>query len=139
VLVAADGAVRASGLLDQDSGPARLAGAAWRLRVLARRGGHPTVVAADRVEAPEEPVGEVLRYLLDHRLATLESAWREGLIAALARRGRRVTKNQARRAIHASTLGRWHGPGYLPELPADALAELPAQVAGTLAALGADA
>jgi N4-bis(aminopropyl)spermidine synthase len=138
VLVAADTAVRASGLLDQESGPARLAGAAWRLRVLARRGGHPTVVAADRVGTPQEPVGEVLRYLLDHRLATLESAWREGLIAALARRGRRVTKNQARRAIQAGTLGRRHGPGYLPELPADALAELPAQVAGTLAALGAD-
>jgi hypothetical protein len=80
----------------------------------------------------------VLRYLLDHRLATLESAWREGLIATLARRGQRVTKNQARRAIHASPLGRWHGPSYLPELPADALAELPAAVARTLAALGAD-
>jgi hypothetical protein len=130
--------VRASGLLVHDSGPARLAGAAWRLRVLARRGGHPTVLAADRVVTPEEPAGEVLRYLLDHRLATLESAWREGLIAALARRGRRVTKNQARRAIQASTFGRWHGPGYLPELPADALSELPTQVARTLAALGGD-
>jgi hypothetical protein len=138
VLVAGDEAVRASGLLDPDSGPARLAGAAWRLRVLARRGGHPTVLAADRVEAPEEPVGEVLRYLLDHRLATLEGAWREALIATLARRGRQVTKNQARRAIHASPLGRWHGPSYLPELPADALAELPARVAGSLAVLGAD-
>ena len=138
VLVAGDQAVRASGLLDPDSGSTRLAGTAWRLRVLARRGGHPTVLAADRVEAPEEPVGQVLRYLLDHRLATLESAWREGLIATLARRGQRVTKNQARRAIHANPLGRWHGPSYLPELPADALAELPAAVARTLAALGAD-
>jgi N4-bis(aminopropyl)spermidine synthase len=137
VLVAGDEAVRASGLLDAGSGPTRLAGAAWRLRVLARRGGHPTVLAADRVEVPEEPVGQVLRYLVDHCHATVESAWREGLIAALARRGQRVTKNQARRAIQASLIGRWHGPSYLPELPADALAELPAEVARTLAALDA--
>jgi hypothetical protein len=79
----------------------------------------------------------VLRYLVDHCQATVESAWREGLIAALARRGQRVTKNQARRAIQASLIGRWHGPSYLPELPADALAELPAEVARTLAALDA--
>jgi N4-bis(aminopropyl)spermidine synthase len=139
VLVAADQAVRASGLLEDDDAPSRrLAGAAWRLQVLARRGGHPTVLAADRVDAPDEPVGQVLRHLLDHRLATLESAWREGLIACLAGRGRQLTKNQARQAIQASLFGRWHGPSYLPELPADALARLPAEVARTLAILGLD-
>jgi hypothetical protein len=134
LLVAPDQAVRASGLLDRDTPTHRLVASAWRLRVLRER---PTVLAAERAEPPEEPVGQVLRHLVDHRMATLEGAWREGLITCLAARGTRLTKNQARQAIRSSAFGRRHGPSFLSELPADALAELPAEVARTLAALGA--
>jgi len=134
LLVAPDQAVRASGLLDRDTPTHRLVASAWRLRVLRQR---PTVLAAERAEPPEEPVGQVLRHLVDHRMATLEGAWREGLITCLAARGRRLTKNQARQAIRSGAFGRRHGPSFLSELPADALAELPAEVARTLAALGA--
>jgi hypothetical protein len=69
-------------------------------------------------------------------MATLEGAWREALIACLARRGTRLTKNQVRQAIRSGALVHSYGPSFLPELPADALAELPAEVARTLAALG---
>jgi hypothetical protein len=137
LLVAPAAAVRDGGLLDRDAPVGRLLAPAWRLQVLGR-GRQVSVLAAERAERPEEPVGEVLRYLVDHRAATLEGAWREGLIACLARRGVPVTKNQARRAIRSGAFGRSHGPSFLPELPADALAELPAEVARTLAALGSE-
>jgi len=137
LLVAAAAAVRDAGLLDPDLPVGQLVASAWRVRAT-NQGRGPAVLAAERAEPPDEPVGEVLRYLVDHRAATLEGAWREGLIAGLARRGVRVSKNQARRAIRSRAFGRWHGPSFLPELPADALAELPAEVARTLAALGAD-
>ncbi|HEX6675955.1 MAG TPA: bis-aminopropyl spermidine synthase family protein [Actinomycetes bacterium] len=138
LLVAAAGAVRDAGLLDPDTPVGQLVASAWRVEVvtggLRNRG--PAVLAAERAEAPDGPVGEVLRHLVDHRAATLEGAWREGLIAALGRRGVRVTKNQARGAIRSRAFGRWHGRSHLSELPADALAELPAEVARTLAELG---
>jgi hypothetical protein len=77
----------------------------------------------------------VLRALLDHPRATVGGAWREALIRAAAARGETLTKNDARRRIAATDLAT-HTPSYLPELPGDVLARLPAAVAASLAGPG---
>jgi N4-bis(aminopropyl)spermidine synthase len=104
--------------LDPADPLARLLASTWRLRVHARGGGSaPAVLAAERVPPPAgDPLGLVLRLLVDHRHAVLGNAWREALIAAAAADGRWVTKNQARQAIAAGPLAaQLHS--HLAELP----------------------
>ncbi len=94
--------------------------------------GDPAVVLAEPSPGPGHPLGRCLAWLLTHPDATLGGAWRKGLIWTLAAEDQAVSKNQARSAIAATPLGARHGRFHLAELPLDALATLPEQVAKTL-------
>jgi len=111
---------------------ARLLAARYRLETATRPGGIE-VVTAERVEPPTDPVDTVLRTLLDHPHATLGNAWREALIRNSARQ---LTKNEARRLIVSTGIGRTHARSYLAELPLDALTSLVPAVASTVANAG---
>jgi N4-bis(aminopropyl)spermidine synthase len=126
--------------LDPADPLARLLAAAWRLHVHARRrGSAPAVLVAERTGPPaDDPVGFVLRYLVDHCHAALGNAWREALIAGAAVAGRRVSKNRARQAIAAGPLGaQLHS--HLAELPVTLLRVLVTDVGRTVEELRASA
>jgi hypothetical protein len=124
VLVVPEPALAAAGPL------ADLLTSVWRFTNLVA--GDPAVVLAQRHTGAGHPLGRCLAFLLTHPDATLAGAWREGLIWALAAEGETVSKNQARSAIAATPLGVRHGRSRLVELPLDALATVPEQVAKTL-------
>jgi N4-bis(aminopropyl)spermidine synthase len=126
--------------LDPADPLARLLASTWRLRVHARGGrSAPTVLVADRAEPTAgDPLGFVLRYLVDHRHAVLGNAWREALIAGAAVEGRRVSKNQARQAIAAGPLAA-QLQSHLAELPLELLRMLVTDVGRTLEQLPATA
>jgi hypothetical protein len=124
--------------LDPADPLARLLASTWRLRVHARGGGSaPAVLVAERVPPPAgDPLGLLLRFLVDHRHAVLGNAWREALVAAAAADGRRVSKNQARQAIAAGPLAaQLHS--HLAELPVELLRLLVTDADRTLSELRA--
>jgi N4-bis(aminopropyl)spermidine synthase len=119
--------------LDPADPLARLLASTWRPRVHARGGGAaPAVLVAERVPPPAgDPLGLLLRFLVDHRHAVLGNAWREALIAAAAKDGRRVSKNQARQAVAAGPLAaQLHS--HLAELPVGLLRLLVTDAGRTL-------
>jgi N4-bis(aminopropyl)spermidine synthase len=126
--------------LDPADPLARLLASTWRLRVHARGGGSaPAVLVAERTgPTPGDPLGFVLRYLVDHRHAVLGNAWREALIAGTAVEGRRVSKNQARQAIAGGPLAA-QLQSHLAELPLGLLRMLVTEVGRTLEELPATA
>jgi N4-bis(aminopropyl)spermidine synthase len=126
--------------LDPADPLARLLASTWRLRVHARGGGSaPAVLVAERTgPTPGDPLGFVLRYLVDHRHAVLGNAWREALIAGAAVEGRRVSKNQARQAIAGGPLAA-QLQSHLAELPLGLLRMLVTEVGRTLEELPATA
>jgi N4-bis(aminopropyl)spermidine synthase len=126
--------------LDPADPLARLLASTWRLRVHARGGSSaPAVLVAERTgPTPGDPLGFVLRYLVDHRHAVLGNAWREALIAGAAVEGRRVSKNQARQAIAAGPLAA-QLQSHLAELPLELLRMLVTEVGRTLEQLPATA
>jgi hypothetical protein len=95
------------------------------------------VLVAERVPPPAgDPLGLLLRFLVDHRHAVLGNAWREALIAAAAKDGRRVSKNQARQAVAAGPLAaQLHS--HLAELPVGLLRLLVTDAGRTLTELRA--
>jgi N4-bis(aminopropyl)spermidine synthase len=121
--------------LDPADPLARLLASTWRLRARGGGGSAPAVLVAERVPPPDgDPAGLALRFLVDHRHAVLGNAWREALVAAAASDGRRVTKNQARRAIAAGPLAaQLHS--HLAELPVGLLRLLVTEVDRTLTEL----
>jgi hypothetical protein len=126
--------------LDPADPLARLLASTWRLRVHARGGGSaPAVLVAERTgPTAGDPLGFVLRYLVDHRHAVLGNAWREALIAGAAVEGRRVSKNQARQAIAGGPLAA-QLQSHLAELPLGLLRMLVTEVGRTLEELPATA
>jgi hypothetical protein len=126
--------------LDPADPLARLLASTWRLRVHTRGGGAaPAVLVAERVGPPaDDPLGFVLRYLVDHRNAVLGNAWREALIAGAALEGRRVSKNQARQAIASGPLAA-QLQSHLAELPVALLRVLVTDTGRTLETLRAAA
>jgi hypothetical protein len=126
--------------LDPADPLARLLASTWRLRVHARGGrSAPAVLVAERTgPTAGDPLGFVLRYLVDHRHAVLGNAWREALIAGAAVEGRRVSKNQARQAIAAGPLAA-QLQSHLAELPLGLLRVLVTDVGRTLEELPATA
>ena len=63
------------------------------------------------------------------------AAWRDALTRHFRVRGRTVTRNEARAAIAASDIGARYAGHHLIELPAEALARLPGEVAESVSAL----
>jgi branched-chain polyamine synthase A-like protein len=126
--------------LDPADPLARLLASTWRLRVHTRGGSSaPAVLVAERTgPTAGDPLGFVLRYLVDHRHAVLGNAWREALIAGAAVEARRVSKNQARQAIAAGPLAA-QLQSHLAELPLELLRMLVTEVGRTLEQLPATA
>jgi hypothetical protein len=95
--------------------------------------GEPGLFVAERA-TPEAStlLDRALASMLDRGRASLGSAWREALIAAMAEEGRTITKNQARAAVAGTSVGERCSRSHLTELPLDRLQALPDEVGRSL-------
>jgi hypothetical protein len=95
--------------------------------------GQSVFITATKITLDElDPVGYVLRYLLDHQRACVHNAWREALISWASKKSIRVTKNQARNIVEQGIWYKLHQGSYLSELSVSALEMLVTKVERTI-------
>ena len=92
-------------------------------------------VAAVTLTRSEDREPSPLARMVSKPGARLGAAWRDALTRHFRVRGRTVTRNEARAAIAASDIGARYAGHHLIELPAEALARLPGEVAESVRAL----
>lgn len=117
--------------LGGDAWRALIEASGWRVAWRGQDGDAAAATLARSEDSEPSPLARVLR----KPGARLGAAWRDALTRHFRAGGRTVTRNEARAAIAATDTGARYAGHHLIDLPAEALARLPEEVAETVLAL----
>jgi len=96
----------------------------YQLTERRQEGNAAVAILQRRDDAPASPQEAVVREIGRRSRAKLANAWREALVRWAASNDRKLSKNDARRIISATTVGAAYGGCHLTELPLWALQAL---------------